>query len=79
MKFTSALSIIAVATVGQVECTRLHSLERAQAKEQMQAMSEQMTELKEKIEADQQSLVEMQSWWNSLWGDVKSVFWEAWF
>ena len=45
----------------------------------MQAMNEQMTELKEKIEADQQSLAEMQSWWNSLWGDVKSVFWEVWF
>ena len=39
MKF-SALAIIAIASVNQVEGARLHTLERAEAKSQMAAMSE---------------------------------------
>ena len=41
MKF-SALAIIAIVSVSQVEGTKLHSLERAEAKAQLAAMNEQM-------------------------------------
>ena len=41
MKF-SALAIIAIASVSQVEGAKLHTLERAEAKAQLAAMSEQM-------------------------------------
>ena len=39
MKF-SALAIVAVASVGQVEAAKLHSLERAHAKAELSAMNE---------------------------------------
>ena len=73
MKF-SALAIIAVASVGQVEATRLHTLERAEAKAQMAAMNEQMELLQQQMTENQQSLAEIQSWWNKLWGQVSSWF-----
>ena len=41
MKF-SAVAMIAFATLGQVEGAKLHTLERAEAKAQLAAMSEQM-------------------------------------
>ena len=73
MKF-SALAIIAVASIGQVEGAKLHTLERAEAKAQLAAMSEQMELLQQQMEEQQQSMVQMQAWWDKLWGQVKSWF-----
>ena len=73
MKF-SAIAIIAVASVGQVEGAKLHSLERAEIKSQMAAMSEQMELLQQQMQENQQSLAEVQNWWNHTWNTVKSWF-----
>ena len=49
MKF-SAIAIIAIASVGQVEGAKLHSLERAEIKSQMAAMNEQMELLQQQMQ-----------------------------
>ena len=73
MKF-SALAVLAIASVGQVEGARLHTLERAEAKAQLAAMSESMELLQQQMSENEQELVQMQAWWDKLWGQVKSWF-----
>ena len=73
MKF-SALAIVAVASVGQVEAAKLHSLERAHAKAELSAMNEQMELLQQQMSENSQQLAEMQSWWDTAYNDIKSWF-----
>ena len=73
MKFSS-LAIIAIVSVSQVEGAKLHTLARAQVKAEMEAMNEQMELLQQKMSENQQQLVQMQSWWDKLYGQVKSWF-----
>ena len=73
MKF-SALAIIAIASVGQVEGAKLHTLKRAEMKSQMAAMNEQMELLQQQMEENQQQMAQMTAWWDKLWGQVKSWF-----
>ena len=76
MKF-SALAIAVIASVGQVEGAKLHSLQRAEAKAALSAMNEQMELLQQNMEEQSQSMAQMQSWWDTAGRDLKSV--ESWF
>ena len=62
MKF-SAIALIALSGV---EAARLHTLERAQARAELEAMSEQMEALSQNMKENQQSLAEMKNWWDSV-------------
>ena len=75
MKF-SAVIVALIASTSQVEGAKLHSLQRTQAKAQLEAMSEQMELLQEQMDVNQKNMADTQAWWDTLYDDAQKLFWD---
>ena len=75
MKF-SAVIVALIASTSQVEGTKLHSLQRAEAKAKLEAMSEQMELLQEQMDVNQKNMADTQAWWDTLYDDAQKLFWD---